>query len=88
MFRGVAYEGRGIGAESPYRPVKEARNYFSSMTPIKRKLRTIPLVELRADPDAAARRVRHGEVLLVMKRSKPLFRLIKPYEDESRVHHE
>ncbi len=52
---------------------------------IKRRQRIISLKELRTDPDGVARRVRGGEVLVVLKRSQPLFRLIKAYENEDRV---
>lgn len=44
----------------------------------------VSLKELRAEPEKIAKRVRAGEVVIVLKRATPLFRLIKVYETEER----
>lgn len=51
---------------------------------IKRRQRIISLKELRTDPDGIAARIQRGETLIVLKRSTPLFKLIKPYENDPR----
>ena len=65
--------------------MKDFKDQTFQILPMRRPRRLITLKEVRTDPDGVASRVRNGEVLIVLKRSQPLFRLIRVYEDESRV---
>ncbi len=51
---------------------------------IRRRYRITTLQDLRRQPEEVAKRVRAGDVVIVMKHSRPLFRLIPPYETEER----
>lgn len=65
--------------------IKDFQDETFQISPLRRPRRLITLKEVRTHPERVATRVRRGEVLIVLKRSQPLFRLIKAYEDESRV---